>query len=92
MGMSCAGQERMAELETPEGAEQAKHSSRKGTQGSVDGVQRKEHLRETETAARSSQEHGMDWLGRDLKDHLLPTPLSPAGTPRVNQEQQYLGE
>lgn len=52
MGMSCAGQESMAELETPEGAEQAKHSSREGTQGSVDGVQRKEHFR----VAKSCQE------------------------------------
>lgn len=49
MGMSCAGQESMAELETPEGAEQAKHSSREGTQGSVDGVQRKEHFRVTKS-------------------------------------------
>lgn len=71
--------ERMAELETPGGAEQAKHSSREWTGASVGGVQRKEHLRETGTAARSSQKHRMDWLGRDLKDHLLPPPWHEQG-------------
>lgn len=54
--------ERAAELETPEGAEQAKHGSREWTRTSVEGVQRKEHFRnrETETAAGSSQKHRMD--------------------------------
>ena len=29
----------------------------------------------------TSQNHGMAWVGRDLKDHQVPTPLSQAELP-----------
>lgn len=28
-----------------------------------------------------SQDHRMTWVGRDFKDHLVPTPLPRAGEP-----------
>lgn len=53
--------ERTAELGTPEGAEQAKHSSMGGTQASVEAVQRKEHFRETGTVPGAHRNTG--WIG-----------------------------
>jgi len=36
--------------------------------------------------AERSQNHRMVWVGQDLKDHLVPTPLPWTGTPSTRPD------